>query len=78
MLGLVGLLINGAAAWRLVAAHAGLVSTLAIGSTVASFWSWGVMMNYSSNPTAAPNWSANVNMLSMVAGIVFLIWSFVV
>lgn len=74
MLGLVGLAVNGAAAYRLLGT--GLFA-IALISTVGSFWSWGVMMNYQSNPTAAPNWSATMNMVTFLAGLGLLIASFV-
>jgi len=73
MLGLIGLGVNGFAALRLWGTGLG---TLAIVSAVASFWSWGVMMNYRENPMAAPNWSANLNMVSFIVGIVLLFISF--
>lgn len=73
MLGFVGLVINGLAAFRL--SGTGLFA-VAIISAVASFWSWGVMMNYRANPLAAPDWSASVNMISFAAGLIFLCISF--
>jgi len=75
MLGLIGLIINGLAALRLLGTGLLIVGIV---STVASFWSWGVMMNYRNNPQSAPDWSANVNMISFIAGVILLVISFVI
>lgn len=71
--GLIGLAINGLAALRL--AGTGLFILAAL-SSVASFWSWGVLMNFRETPELAPNWASSVNLLSLLMGIVLTILSF--
>ena len=75
MLGLVSLTLLGFATYRLFALGGGAVAWIAVIATIASLWSWGVLMSYRSNPEDAPDWSPILNVTTFVAGIVLVVVS---
>ena len=73
MLGLASLALLGFATYRLFAMGGGAIAWIAVIATIASFWSWGVLMNYRSNPEDAPDWSPILNVVTFVTGVVLVV-----
>jgi len=75
MLGLASLALLGFATYRLFALGGGAVAWIAALATVASFWSWGVLMNYRGDPEDAPDWPPILNTVTFVVGVVLVVVS---
>jgi hypothetical protein len=75
MLGLLGVGINGIAAWRLFATGGGGLAGIAVLSAIASFWSWGVMSNYSA-AEPAPRFATTLNIATFLLGAILLLIGF--
>jgi hypothetical protein len=65
------------AAYRLNYIGSDPIFYFAVGVAVANLWSFGVMHNFRSSPQLAPNSWTLINILSMIAGVGLLFYSFV-
>ena len=74
--GIVNFIICGLAAYILNQPDTQTMFNVAAVNAGLNLWSFGVMSNYRDNPMMAPNFWTNVNMLTTLAGIGLLIYSF--